>query len=217
MAFPACRRQSARDVIAFLRTKADSPCPCLRPRPRRRLNPHRRREQPGGGPPAAPAAPKAEATAGAGSPEGRESQRGARAGRLRLKSRPMRLQSRRPRKAPAPEAPEAEEPAAAPAPAPEEPKAEAPGRSLQLRPAEDAGSRRGAPAASPAPDADISSSRRPQANRSQPIPTASRNSLTLQLPSPPQAGEGRINMSDNSWRAERASMLRGPGIPRHRP
>ncbi len=120
MAFPGLPDANQRaEVIAFLRTKADSPYPlpeAAAAKPESAPAPEAPKAEE---PAAAPEAPKAEAT-------------------------------------PAPEAPKAEEPAAAPAPAPEEPKAgepaevPAPAAESTPAPAEE-------PAASPAPDADISS------------------------------------------------------------
>ncbi|HVQ10396.1 MAG TPA: c-type cytochrome, partial [Methyloceanibacter sp.] len=114
MAFPGLPDANQRaEVIAFLRTKADSPYPlpeAAAAKPESAPAPEAPKAEE---PAAAPEAPKAEAT-------------------------------------PAPEAPKAEEPAAAPAPAPEEPKASepaevpAPAAESTPAPAEE-------PAASPAP------------------------------------------------------------------
>jgi cytochrome c len=155
MAFPGLPDANQRaEVIAFLRTKADSPYPLP--------------EAPAAGPESAPApeAPKAEEPAAA--PE---------APKAEATPAPEAPKAEEPAAAPAPEAPKAEEPEAAPeepkaeatpapeapkaeepavAPAPEEPKTEAPAEApapaaeSTPAPAEEA-------AAAPASDADMSS------------------------------------------------------------
>lgn len=137
MAFPGLPDANQRaEVIAFLRTKADSPYPLPEAAPESAPAP----EAPKAEEPAKPEEPKAEATPAPEAPKAEE-----------------------PAAAPAPETPKAEEPAAAPeepkaeaTPTPEAPKAEEPAATPALEepkteaPAEE-------PAAAPAADADMSS------------------------------------------------------------
>jgi cytochrome c len=132
MAFPGLPDANQRaEVIAFLRTKADTPYPLP--------------EAAAAAPAAAPEAPKAEEPAAAPAPEAPKAEEPAAA-----------PEEPKAEATPAPEAPKVEEPAAAPAPAPEEPKAAepaevpAPAAESTPAPAEE-------PAASLAPDADMSS------------------------------------------------------------
>jgi cytochrome c len=130
MVFPGLPDANQRaEVIAFLRTKADTPYPLP--------------EAAAAAPAEAPA-PKAEDPAAAPAPETPKAEEPAAA-----------PEEPKAEATPAPEAPKAEEPAAAPAPASEEPKATepaevpAPAAESPPAPAEE-------PAASPAPDADMS-------------------------------------------------------------
>jgi len=154
MAFPGLPDANQRaEVIAFLRTKADSPYPlpeAAAAMPESSPAPEAPKAEE---PAAAPEAPKAEEPAAAPAPEESKAEEPAAA-----------PEEPKAEATPAPEAPKAEEPAAAPAP--DEPKAAepaevpAPAAESTPAPAEE-------PAASPVPDADMSS----PSTSTQPQPT----------------------------------------------
>jgi cytochrome c2 len=181
MAFPGLPDANQRaEVIAFLRTKADSPYPLpeAEAAPKSESTPAPeapKAEEPAAAPeapkaeaPPAPEAPKAEEPAAAPAPEAPKAEEPAakpEEPKAEVTPAPEAPKAEEPAAkpeepkaevTPAPEAPKAEEPAAAPAPAPEEPKAEAPAEAPAPA-AESTPAPAEAPAASPAPDADMSS------------------------------------------------------------
>ena len=162
MAFPGLPDANQRaEVIAFLRTKADSPYPlpeaAAAPAPEAP-----KAEEPA----AAPEAPKAEATPAPEAPKAEEPAAAPAPEAPKAEEPAAAPEEPKAEATPAPEAPKAEEPAAAPAPAPEEPKAgepaEAPAPAAESAPAPAE-----EPAASPAPEADMS----PPSTSTQPQPT----------------------------------------------
>jgi cytochrome c len=154
MAFPGLLDADQRaEVIAFLRTKADTPYPL----------PEAAAAAPAGAPAAeepaaapAPEAPKAEATPAPEAPKAEEPAAAPAPEAPKSEEPAAAPEAPKAEATPAPEAPKAEEPAAAPAPAAEKPKttepAEVPASAAESTPAPAE-----EPAASPAPDADMSS------------------------------------------------------------
>ena len=165
MAFPGLPDANQRaEVIAFLRTKADSPYPLpeAAAAPAPEAAPAPKAEEPA----AAPEAPKAEATPAPEAPKAEEPAAAPAPEAPKAEEPAAAPEEPKAEATPAPEAPKAEEPAAAPAPAPEEPKAEAPAEAPAPA-AESTPAPAEAPAASPAPDADMS----PPSTSTQPQPT----------------------------------------------
>ena len=168
MAFPGLPDANQRaEVIAFLRTKADSPYPlpeaAAAPAPESAPAPEAPKAEE---PAAAPEAPKAEATPAPEAPKAEEPAAAPAPEAPKAEEPAAAPEEPKAEATPAPEAPKAEEPAAAPAPAPEEPKAEAPAEAPAPA-AESAPAPAEEPAASPAPEADMS----PPSTSTQPQPT----------------------------------------------
>ena len=146
MAFPGLPDANQRaEVIAFLRTKADSPYPlpeaAAAPAPESAPAPEAPKAEE---PAAAPEAPKAEATPAPEAPKAEEPAAAPAPEAPKAEEPAAAPEEPKAEATPAPEAPKAEEPAAAPAPAPEEPKAEAPAEAPAPAAESDAGSSRGA-------------------------------------------------------------------------
>jgi cytochrome c2 len=168
MAFPGLPDANQRaEVIAFLRTKADSPYPLPEAAAAAPAEaPAPKAEEPAAAPvpeapkaeepAAAPEAPKAEATPAPEAPKAEEPAAAPAPEAPKAEEPAAAPAEPKAEAAPAPEAPKAEEPAAAASPAPEEPKAgepaevPAPAAESTPAPAEE-------PAAAPASDADMSS------------------------------------------------------------
>jgi cytochrome c len=168
MAFPGLPDANQRaEVIAFLRTKADSPYPLPEAEAAPKSESAPAPEAPKAEEPAAaPEAPKAEATPAPEAPKAEEPEAAPAPEAPKAEEPAAKPEEPKAEATPAPEAPKAEEPAAAPAPAPEEPKAEAPAETPAPA-AESTPAPAEAHAASPAPDADMSS----PSTSTQPQPT----------------------------------------------
>ena len=168
MAFPGLPDANQRaEVIAFLRTKADSPYPlpeaAAAPAPQSAPPPETPKAEE---PAAAPETPKAEATPAPEAPKAEEPAAAPAPEAPKAEEPAAAPEEPKAEATPAPEAPKAEEPAAAPAPAPEEPKAGEP--AVAPAPAaESAPAPALEPAASPATEADMS----PPSTSTQPQPT----------------------------------------------
>jgi cytochrome c len=156
MAFPGLLDADQRaEVIAFLRTKADTPYPLPEAAAAAPAGaPAPKAEEPAAAP--APEAPKAEVTPAPEAPKAEEPAAAPAPEAPKSEEPAAAPEAPKAEATPAPEAPKAEEPAAAPAPAAEKPKttepAEVPASAAESTPAPAE-----EPAASPAPDADMSS------------------------------------------------------------
>jgi cytochrome c len=168
MVFPGLPDANQRaEVIAFLRTKADTPYPLPEAAAAASAEaPAPKTEEPAAAPApetpkaeepaAAPEEPKAEATPAPEAPKAEEPAAAPAPEAPKAEEPAAAPEEPKAEATPAPEAPKVEEPAAAPAPASEEPKAAepveipAPAAESMPAPAEE-------PTASPAPDADMSS------------------------------------------------------------